>query len=401
MARSSQGNDLRRRHHLWSTRGLIWFLNLLATKLPVAMSPLSFLFLGSELYGSYGYGLVLVGLYALAEAIAAPCLGFRLNRSYFIREVSRGLLVTAAAMTGIALLQEHGEPIAWVLATLAGASSAAVPGALRVAVTNIVPAPGVRPAYSLETAITMVCWAAAPALVALLSFGVSPLTPFLVSGILMGLGAGLSRLLSEHAAHPDSPDTTRRRTPRQDWRTLRSAWPVLLIAALAMSVVSLIELLLPARLEELDLPQSWAGPLLSALAIASIIGAVGYAGIRASGSFTGQTWAAIGVMLAAGVGLAVAPAVPAIVAALSTLGVAQAVCVIARNMSLREHLPEDLHVPGFALLYSLSGIGYGISAGFSALLLPHLSAQGTLLIGFALITVISIAVWAQQRRASR
>lgn len=136
------------------TRGA-WGVAVLGSRLPVAMTPLALVFLGSEVYDSYTYGLALVGLYATAEACFAPILAMRLSGSYFRREVVIGLLVSSGAYGLLAALGSGGAPFAWCLAMLAGAGAAALPGALRVAITNIVNHDQVRQAFSVETVITM------------------------------------------------------------------------------------------------------------------------------------------------------------------------------------------------------------------------------------------------------
>lgn len=370
---------------------LLWASGVFGTRLPVAMTPLSFVFLGSQVYGSYAYGLVLVGLYAAAEACFAPLLGVRLNGSYFRREIVIGLCVSACAYGLLAALGHAGVAVAWLLAVFAGAGSAAVPGALRVAIANIVSQDRVRQAFSAETVITMACWAAAPAAVAFASFQYSPLLVITACCVLILLS------LLVVLGLPERDTSVQESSPADEDRGGRikevlHAWPIFVTAAIAMSIVSFLELLLPALLEERGSDPSDSGFLLSVLAVASIAGAALYGVIKVPGSYAAQSWIAITVMVAA-VGLfAYAVAPPMLIGLLCGVGVGQSVCIVARNLSLREQLRPQLHVMGFAVLYSLSGVGYGLSAGISAVALGFASAQTTVLIGLGFVVAASAVV---------
>lgn len=368
-----------------------WAIGVLSTRLPVAMTPLALVFLGSEVYGSYTYGLALVGLYAAAEACFAPLLGMRLSGAYFRREITWGLLVSTAAYGVIAGMGAAGAQLASGLAILAGAGAAAVPGALRVAVTNIIAEKRVRQAFSIETVITMSCWAAAPALVAFVAFQVTPLLIFTGCSVLMLLGSVAVRVLPEAvpSQHNNSAGSMQLRARLRD---LAQAWPIFLSAAIAMSIVSFLELLLPALLEERGGDPARSGVLLSALAVASIVGAVLYSVLKTPGSLAVQSLSAIAVMIVAAVAVALIEDSRYVVLFLCVLGVGQAVCLIARNLSLRENLPPELHVTGFAVLYSLSGIGYGLSAGVSAVTLSVVSAQATLLLGLVAALILAVVI---------
>lgn len=351
------------------------------------MTPLALVFLGSQVYGSYTYGLVLVGLYATAEACFAPILGMRLSGSYFQREVTIGLFLSGGAYGLLAVLGVGGAPYAWALVILAGAGAAAVPGALRVAIATIVSRDQVRQAFSIETVITMGSWAAAPALVAFVSFHYSPLLVITCCCFLMLISLIVVRVLPEgqSSTEEQSQGTT---SGRVRMRELVSAWPIFLSATIAMSIVSYLELLLPALLDERGTDPAQSGPLISVIAVASIAGAVLYGILKLPGSYATQSWTAIAVMLSA-VGLfAYIETLPYLVSLLCLLGLGQSVCIVARNLDLQERLPAKLHVTGFAMLYSVSGVGYGLSAGVSALALSVVSAQTTILIGLICILAI-------------
>lgn len=368
-----------------------WGVCVLASRLPVAMTPLTLVFLGIMVYDSYTYGLALVGLYAASEACFAPVLGMRLSGSYFRREVAIGLLLSSGAYGLLAALGAGGAPLAWCLAILAGAGAAAVPGALRVAIMNIINRDRVRQAFSVETVITMASWAAAPAIVAFASFRYSPLLVVTGCCLLMIVSLVVVGALPEgDSSLQGQPEDSTARKLRI--RRLVKAWPIFLSAALAMSVVSFVELLLPALLDERGSDPSYSGPLLTVIAVASIVGAVLYGVLKIPGSHAVQSWVSIGVMLGAVGLIALIATLPYFITLLCVLGLGQSVCIVARNLSLREHLPLEEHITGFAVLYSLSGVGYGLSAGISALALSLVSAHATILIGVTCIVVVCAVI---------
>lgn len=78
-----------------------------------------------------------------------------------------------------------------------------------------------------------------------------------------------------------------------------SAWPIFVSAAIAMSVVSFLELLLPAFLTQLGKNPSSSGVLLSVMAVASSVGAMFYGAVKMPDSYAVQSWVATSVMIAA------------------------------------------------------------------------------------------------------
>lgn len=85
------------------------------------------------------------------------------------------------------------------------------------------------------------------------------------------------------------------------------------------------------------------------------------------------------------------PALGAMAGLLLPAGMCQAIVLIARNLSLRRALPADLHPVGYSLQYAGSGIGYGISASVTGLLLAHTRPSVTVLITAAVTLVLTTA----------
>ena len=375
-----------------------WAFGVLFTRLSSLMTPLSFVFLGSQVYGSYTYGLVLVGLYAGAESCCAPLLGMRLTSEYFRKEMAIGLGLSSVAYGVIAVLGESGGVVAWLLAIFAGAGAATAPGVFRVSVANVVSADKVKQAFSAETTITMICAAAAPALVAFISFEFTPLTVFAGCSLFFALSVVLVLGLPEQKRRNSSQKRgSSERTARV--RDLLGAWPIFFSAAIAMSIVSLIELLLPALLLEGGMDPAVSGMLLSLLAMASAAGALLYAVVRLPGSYLIHHGMAIAVMTISAVLYAFVDGLALSLVFLCIIGLSQAISLMARNLALRGELRPETQISGFAILYSLSGVGYGLAAGFSALALHVFPAQAALLIGLAVVAAASLSVlWVKNVR---
>jgi hypothetical protein len=157
------------------------------------------------------------------------------------------------------------NPLALIaLAFLAGAGPAASPGGLRSLLTGMVEETEVPQALSVEVTVSQVIRAVAPALVVRLAVNVSPVA---LAATSIASAALLVRLLPA----PDTGQFARR--SEEPWRTVISGWPIYLTNAAAMSLLASTELVLPALLDHRGISVNWAGPMLTAFAAASAIGA--------------------------------------------------------------------------------------------------------------------------------
>ncbi|MFE0790778.1 MFS transporter [Streptomyces mutabilis] len=88
-----------------------------------------------------------------------------------------------------------------------------------------------------------------------------------------------------------------------------------------------------------------------------------------------------------------------IAALLALTGLLQAAVLITRNLTLREQLPADLHPVGYSVLYAGSGIGYGISAAATGLLLTVTTPDTSVLIATGTTLLLTAATWLRRGAA--
>lgn len=354
---------------------VLWSFTVAAGRLPVAMAPLAFVFLAKEASGDYARGAVLAAAYTVAEAVGAPFLGARLRNRPYRREIAGGLLASAVFFTGLAVLPDAPLTVTIIMAAAAGASGAAVPGALRAMVADLVPAKDLNSALSWESSLNMAVWAASPALVASAATWWSATVPFYTAAASATVAAGCLFALPEKTGRPET-GVRLKAVARQ----LTAAWPIYLTSAAAMYLLATVELSLPALLEQRALPAAASGPLLTGFALASIAGGLVY-GLRTwPGSPERHSTIFLLATVAAAASAAAVPVLGGLAVVLLAAGMFQAVVLIARNLSLQRALPADLHAVGYSLQYAGSGVGYGLSAGATGVLLNWTNPTATILI---------------------
>lgn len=368
----------------------IWAAVVTASRIPVAMAPLAFLFYGRGTDAGYSGGAVMAAAYAIAEAIGAPLLSTRLRTRQYRREIASGLGLSAVAFALLAFLPAPGTVLAVALAAIAGAAAAAAPGALRTMAEDLAPGKHLHTALSLESTLNMAVWAASPALVSVLALGAAPQIPFLLA-TLATLAATASLWLL-----PDKTGATGE-GQRAPLKQALTAWPVYLTSIAAMYLLASIELTLPALLEHRDLPVAYSGPILTGFALASVVGGLVYGARTWPGRVERQSAVLLLVMIAGVAATALASTWPAIAGLLALTGLLQAVVLITRNLTLREQLPADLHPVGYSALYAGSGIGYGLSAASTGLLLTATTPDTIVLIATGTTFVLTAATWFRRK----
>ncbi|MBQ1094448.1 MFS transporter [Streptomyces sp. B93] len=354
---------------------LLWSFTVAAGRLPVAMAPLAFIFLAKEASGDYARGAVLAAGYTVAEAVGAPFLGARLRNRPHRREIAIGLLTSAVFFAGLAALPDAPLGASVIMAAAAGGAGAAVPGALRAMVADLVPAKDLNSALSWESSLNMAVWAASPALVASAATWWSATIPFYASAASATAAAACIFALPERTgrSHTDVP-------LKAVARRLTAAWPIYLTSAAAMYLLATVELSLPALLEHRELPAAASGPLLTGFALASIVGGLVYGLRNWPGSPERHSTIFLPATIAAAASAAAVPVLGGLAVVLLAAGLFQAVVLIARNLSLQRALPSDLHAVGYSLQYAGSGVGYGLSAGATGVLLNWTNPTTTILI---------------------
>lgn len=168
-----------------------------------------------------------------------------------------------------------------------------------------------------------------------------------------------------------------------------------------MYLLASIELTLPALLQHREMPVTYSGPILTGFALASIIGGLIYGARTWPGSVHRQSTLLLVIMIAGVAATAFASSWTVIAALLALTGLLQAAVLITRNLTLREQLPADLHPVGYSVLYAGSGIGYGISAAATGLLLTVTTPDTSVLIATGTTLLLTAATWLRRGRPRR
>lgn len=383
-------------YRVLATRELFtWALTALASKTPVAMTPLALVFLARAGSGGYTLGATLASAYVLGEVVGAPLLGARLAHRRMRGQLAAGLLVGAGAFAALAFTRSAPTAVTVCVAFTAGAAPAACPGGIRSLLTGLVTEENVPRALSAEATLTQITWAVAPGLVTLLALKVHPGAPLVLGAFLAGCAALLVLLLPEpRAVEP------RKRTSAPLTRVVLSGWSVYLTSAAAMAMLAAAELVLPALLEDRGLAVGWAGPLLAGFSLASAVGAFCY-GLRTwPGSTRVQSLLFLVVTAGCVSTVALVPSLPGIAVGLTAAGVFQAGVMVTRNLSLRERLPEHAQAVGYSVMYAVQGLGYSLTASLSAVALDRAGPRTAVLGGVAVTLVITLISALAERRSA-
>jgi len=364
------------------TRQLWWWgLVAVASRMPVAMTPLALVFLGRSTPGGYTLGAAAAAVYVVGEMVGASVLGARLGRGP--RQLPLGM---AAGALAFAVLPFTGGPVLLALVFLAGAAPAAAPGGTRAMLISLVPEEKVARALSAEAVLSQIVWAAAPALTVLLALQVHPAAPLLVAGALFLAGAVVVRRLP-------APEPVTSPISRSLWR----AWPIFITSSASNALFAATELMLPALLEQRHIAVGWSGPLLAWFALACAGGALGY-GLRTwPGSLRLQSLVLLVGMAGSVALIVILPGLPGIAVGLLVAGLFQAGAMVSRSLTLRDRLPSHAHAPAYSIMYAVGAVGYSSSAAASAVVLEVASASVAIVVG-VVVTLVIIAVSATAER---
>lgn len=373
-----------------------WAIVAVGARLPVAMATLALVFLVRDRPGGYALGAGIAAVYVLGEVVGASVFGPRLKPDRVRKQLAVGLALGGSSFAVLGFLPGAPLPVLGIFAALAGAAPAAAPGGLRTLLTSQLPDALVVTALSAESILTFVVWTASPALTVVLALSVSPSAPLLLAAALMvAAAAGLWALPAGWEPDGDDHDGVSK------GRTLARAWPIFVTGAAAASLFALVELTLPALLEQRAIHVGWAGPLLAGFSIAAILGATLYG---ARGSWPGSVRAQSMVLLLGATAcvtlVATVPALPWIAVSLVMAGLFQSGVQLTRNLSLRAALPARAHAAGYSVLYAATGVGYAGSAILAGTVQRAASAEVAILAGAAL-TLLLTAVSALAEFAPR
>ncbi|MFE9355847.1 MFS transporter [Streptomyces olivaceoviridis] len=384
---------------------LTWALVAVGARMPVAMAPLSLVFLVRERPGGYSLGAALAAAYVIGEIIGAPLLGMRLDPRRARPHLAAGLGAGAAGFAGLGAFPGAPAALLTAFAFLAGAGPAAAPGGLRAWLTSLVPAHAAAQALSAESVLTFGVWAVSPATVTGLALGAGPrLPPLLAAALMASSAAGLWLLPAGRAADgPGGPAGSGDRDGggASKPRLLARAWPVYVTGAASLSLLALAELVLPALLEQRGIGVGRAGPLLTVMAAASAVGAFLY-GLRSwPGLLRTRSAVLMTGMSAAVAAVALIPGTPGIAAALAVAGLLQSGAMLTRNLSLREVLPPHVLAAGYSVMYAAVGAGYAATGSLAGALLPRTAPSTAILAGVALTLLLTAVGWWGERRTGR
>jgi hypothetical protein len=250
-------------------------------------------------------------------------------------------------------------------------------------------------ALSIETTLTQITWAAAPALVVILALNVGAAAPVWFAAVLAAGGCVLISGTRSFGSNRQQGDRqTAASNGEQRSRGLLSGWPIYLMSASAMIMLASVELVIPALLEFRNIAVGWAGPLLVAFAAASAFGAIGYGSLKWRGRASTQSHVFLAVTAAALTVVALVGDVIVLAVFLAVGGLFQSGVLITRNLALRERLPAHLHAGGYSMMYAVQGVGYGIAASMSAVVLqvgtPQDAAVAGVIAALALTLISAI-----------
>lgn len=372
-----------------------WALTAGAIRIPGAMTPLALVFLVREQPDGYQLGAILAGIFVLGEMIGAALSAVLAGSLGSRVQLPAGLLVGAAALAGLGVAGSAPVALLALLAFLSGLAPANGPGSLQAILVERCQEQDVARALAAARVHGTVVFSIAPALVGFLALEVAAGAPLVVAGAMMAAGAGA--LVFMPSAKPSTPSPAG--APALA-RTLAAAWPIYVTAAAVYFLMALAELELVALLHHRGISVFWTGPLLVVFSLVGAFGAVGYGRRTWPGGYRVQC---LWFTVAMGAGLVAAALIPSVLGigiGLSVAGLAMSCLVLARNLSLREVLPDYAHRAGFSLIYSASCLGYSLSGAFAGGALTVTTPAVAILAGTALVLVISAGTAVVERRGA-
>lgn len=226
-----------------------------------------------------GYGAAgLVGAAStVGAALGSPLLGRLVDRRG-LRPVL--LLTTLAEGVFWAAAPNLSYPVLLPAAFLAGLLALPVFSVVRQSVAALVPAERRRPAYALDSMSVELSFMVGPALAVALATAISPrITMWAVGAGIVASGIGFW-LLDPPTRSADEPAGPHRKVPRREWLTPR------LLAVLAVSLAATLVLggtdVAVVAVLRAGGEVGWTGAVLTAWAVASLVGGFAYGAVTRS-----------------------------------------------------------------------------------------------------------------------
>lgn len=221
------------------------FASALIARLPQGMSSLAILLLVRSHTGSYAAAGLAVGVYALANAAAAPVQGRLVDRYGRLRVLAPSATLQAAFLTALVVAAGRGAGAAALiaLAALAGTFFPPIAPSVRALLRDLLTDPMLREsAYALESVVQELIWISGPLVVAVIIAVLSPGVAVLASAAVC-IGGTLLFVLSPSARGRGTRGAHHERVPVLSLPALRS-----LLGPVALMGVGLgsVEVGLPA-----------------------------------------------------------------------------------------------------------------------------------------------------------
>jgi len=367
-----------------------WTLATGLSRVSIAAAPLALVIGGHWATGSFADGAVLAGVYSIAEALAAPRQGRRLDlgerRRGLAHALGGGSVGLAAVMGGILM---HAPLVVLIAVTVAAAAlPAGVQGGLRAYLPELVGPQHAQAAFVLDASLLEVEWLSAPAVVALAA---------LLGAPWLGVGAMLAATIAALATVrllPPAPDTPPGANAPSPWRNLAGRRAYLLSAVLGYTEGTITVAIAPL-LATLHSRPAYAGLLLAGLSAASALGGFAFGALdsRLPGSEDQQA-----NTLLAGLGLMALPVAFAPTPLAAAVAVAAFGLLIAPLNGLRTRLlshaaPAAQRAQAFSILYAAMGAGFGVGGLATGALLGLAGVRCAIIVAAAITVVAATATW--------
>jgi MFS family permease len=252
----------------------------LVGRLPLGMTGFAVLLLVRQATGSYAAAGAVSAAYALAFAVVSPTRARTADRQGPVRIVLLMGVLHPLALTALVLLArtDAGALALAVPAVLAGATVPPVGAVMRALWSRLVDADALTTAYAVEAVVIEICFVAGPLLVAGLSAVAGPSAAVLAAALLTLVGSGwLTRTTPVRAVRPAGS------APHVLGPLVSPSVRGLLLAAAAVGAgFGVLEVALPAFVEDAGSRPSAAGLLIAVWSVGSMLGGLTYGALHPS-----------------------------------------------------------------------------------------------------------------------
>jgi MFS family permease len=180
----------------------------LTARFPNGMTSLAILLHIEHVTGSYGAAGLVLAAGSVGQAISGPVTSRWMGRWGMRRVLTITMIVCAAALTALALLQVP-LPVYMVLGLVAGLSTPPVQSAVRTIYPKLVNSRQLTPLFSLDASLQEIIWILAPVLITIVSTQVGTVEGLLLVVVIL-IGGGLWFILSPEVGRVRIPRSKRR-----------------------------------------------------------------------------------------------------------------------------------------------------------------------------------------------